>query len=80
MQVWLMCVAAAGGSFGILLWELAARKSVVYPDEVSPFDIATVVIAGKRPAIPDSCPKVPPPLGGYTGELPTRHHHHGYRC
>ncbi|ELR19495.1 protein kinase domain containing protein [Acanthamoeba castellanii str. Neff] len=44
-------------SFGILLWELAARKSVVYPDEVSPFDIATVVIAGKRPAIPDSCPK-----------------------
>jgi hypothetical protein len=51
----------ARGSFGILLWELAARKSVVYPDEVSPFDIATVVIAGKRPAIPDSCPKVTRP-------------------
>lgn len=67
---------AAGGSFGILLWELAARKSVVYPDEVSPFDIATVVIAGKRPAIPDSCPKVPPPAtaGGHTGELPIRHY------
>jgi len=44
-------------SFGILLWELASRKSIVYPDESSPFDIATMVISGKRPTIPSSCPK-----------------------
>ncbi len=32
-----------GFSFGIMLWELVARKSVVYPDESNPFDIATQV-------------------------------------
>jgi hypothetical protein len=43
-------------SFGVMLWELVARKSQVYPDE-SPYNIAVQVIEGRRPVIPDSCPQ-----------------------
>jgi hypothetical protein len=43
-------------SFGVMLWELVARKSTVFPDIDSPYNIALQVIAGKRPQIPDDAP------------------------
>lgn len=41
----------------MLLWELVAKESTVFPDIESPYNIALKVIEGKRPVIPASCPE-----------------------
>jgi len=41
----------------VLLWELVAKETTVFPDIESPYNIALQVIEGKRPAIPSNTPE-----------------------